>query len=223
MLKFLVIAKKDLLVEFRTKHTINFMLLFAAFTLLMFSYIVGIYVFTVPNIVPGLLWLVFIFTGLIGLSKAFIRENDIGTLDGLKLSPVSPESILIGKTIYNLVLMLLVEAVTFPIFLVFFNVTVKGSVITAFFVITLGILGFVIISSILSVLVMNAKSRELLLPIIVLPILLPEVIVSIIVLKEVIVEGASFINIIREVIFILAYTVIWGFLSFLTFEYAIEE
>lgn len=217
------IVKKDLKIEFRTKHTINSMLLFACITLLVFSYIVGVYIKSVPDIGPGLLWLIFIFTGMLGLSRAFVREKELGTLEGLKLSPVSPEELLTGKIIYNFILMLTVMVIVFPLFIVFFNFPIKGSVALAIFLLTLGNLGFVIVGSAMSVLVMNARARELLLPVILFPVLFPVIIASVLALKKVLVDGAAFINITGEVKIITAYTAIMLVISLLTFEYALEE
>jgi heme exporter protein B len=177
----------------------------------------------VPEIGPGLLWLVFIFTGMLGLSRAFIREKELGTLEGIKLSPAGGGDILIGKILYNFTLMVLVEVIAFPIFILFFNFPIKGSIVLAFFFLTLGILGFVVVGSAMSVLVMNARARELLLPVILFPILFPIIVASILALKKVLVEGATFINTISEVKLILAYTIMMTVIAFLTFDYALEE
>lgn len=219
----LTIAKKDLRIEFRTKHTINSMLLFAGITLLVFSYVVGIYVKSVPDIGPAILWLILIFTGMIGLSRAFVREKELGTLEGLKLSPVSPEEILTGKIIYNFILMLIVTVIVFPLFVVFLNFPIKGSVALALLILTLGNLGFVIVGSAISVIVMNARARELLLPVVLFPVLFPIILASVMALNKVLVDGAGFIDITGEVKIIGAYTGIMLVISLLTFEYALEE
>ncbi len=219
----LTIVKKDLRIEFRTKHTINSMLLFAGITLLVFSYVVGIYVKSVPDIGPAILWLILIFTGMIGLSRAFVREKELGTLEGLKLSPVSPEEILTGKIIYNFILMLIVTVIVFPLFIVFLNFPIKGSVALALLILTLGNLGFVIVGSAISVIVMNARARELLLPVILFPVLFPIILASVMALNKVLVDGAGFIDITGEVKIITAYTGIMLVISLLTFEYALEE
>jgi len=223
MNKILTIAKKDLKVEFRTRHTINFMFLFAFITLLMFSYISGVYIPSAPEIGPGLLWLVLIFTGILGLSRAFIREKELGTLEGMKLSPVGSSAILLGKSIYNLALMLLIQTISFPLFIVLFNFPIKGSITFAFLLLTLGNFGFVIVTSAMAALVMNAKARELLLPVILFPILFPIIVTSVLALTKVLVDGATFTNTTREVKIILAYTIAMAIVALLTFEYVLEE
>ncbi|MEE9474338.1 MAG: heme exporter protein CcmB [Candidatus Hydrothermarchaeaceae archaeon] len=220
----LTIVKKDLRIEFRTKHTITSMLLFAGITLLVFSYIFqGVYIQSLPDIGPGILWTIFIFTGMIGLSRAFVREKELGTLEGLKLSPVSPEEILTGKIVYNFILMLIVTVIVFPLFIVFLNFPVKGSAALALFLLALGNLGFVVVGSAISMIVMNARARELLLPVVLLPVLFPLIMASVGALNKVLVDGAGFINITGEVKIITAYTGIMLVISLLTFEYALEE
>ena len=219
----LTLVKKDLRTEFRTKHTITSMLLFSGITLLVFSYVVGLYVKSVPDIGPAILWIILIFTGMIGLSRAFVREKELGTLEGLKLAPISPEEILIGKIIYNFILMLIVTVILFPLFIVFLNFPLEGGVALSLFLLALGNLGFVIVGSAISVVVMNAKARELLLPVVMFPVLFPVILASVMALNRVLVDGATFIDITGEVKIISAYAGIMLVISLLTFEYVLEE
>jgi heme exporter protein B len=219
----LTIVKKDLRTEFRTKHTINSMLLFAGINLLVFSYVVGLYVKSVPDIGPAILWLILIFTGMIGLSRAFVREKELGTLEGLRLAPISPEEILTGKIIYNFALMMVVTLIAFPLFIVFLNFPLEGSAALSLSLLALGNLGFVIVGSIISVIVMNARAREVLLPVVLFPVLFPIILSSVAALNKVMVEGQSFINIKGEVTIIGVYAGIMLVLSLLLFEYVLEE
>ena len=213
------VAKKDLRVEFRSKLTINFMFLFSLLTITIFSLALG-FSKVVEDVGAGLLWVILLFTGMMGVSRAFIREKELGTLEGIRLSPIDPESILIGKIVYNLVLMILVEIITFLLFIVMLNLHVEN-IPLAIFVLTLGILGFVVVCSMLSVLVLNAKTRELLLPVILFPIAFPMISVSIHALRDVFL-GSGLSDISGEIIVLLAYIVIMFTVSLLTFGYALE-
>ena len=169
-MKFVEIAKKDLKIEFRTKGTLNLMILFALITSMMFSV-------TIPlsfgeKIAPSLLWLVFLFVGMLGYGRAFLREVETETLDGLKIAPISPVSVLLGKIIYNLVLMLLIEVIVLPIFVGLFNLSVALP-LPMFLAITLGNVGFVVVVSSLSILVIKSKMREMLLPVLIFPVVFP--------------------------------------------------
>ncbi|WP_456369667.1 heme exporter protein CcmB [Geoglobus sp.] len=164
-MKFIEIARKDLKIEFRTKNTINFLFLFALLSIMLFSA-------TIENPEPALLWVVFIFAGMLGYSRAFLREVETGTLDALRVSPVSPASILFGKILFNAVIMLILEIIIIPVFMAVFEMYPENLTM-AMVSITAGNLAFVIVSSSLSVLVIKSRARELLLPILMFPVVFP--------------------------------------------------
>lgn len=217
------LAAKDLRAELRTKHTVNFLLLFSGLAIAFFSRIAGSYVAGAPEMGVGMLWLVFLFTGMLGLGRAFVKEKELGTLDGLRLTPMSSAEILAGKAIYNLALMLGVQSIIFPLFIIFFDFPVEGSLGLAFAVLTLGNACFVIVSSALATLVLNARARELLLPVILLPVLFPVMVLSVSALNSVLVGGEGFLNILGEIKIILAYAVVMSTIATLTFDFALEE
>jgi heme exporter protein B len=222
MKKSLLLAKKDLKIEFRSRHTLNFMFLFSFIVLLMFNFASDPFSASVIDVAPGLLWFVLIFAGLLGLSRAFIKEKESGTIEGLKSAPISSNEILLGKIFYNLVLVLIIEVIAFPLFIVLFNYSIAGSALAAFGVLTLGSMGLVIVGSFISALILGARSRELVLQVIALPLLLPVIIPTILALREVMIYGKSIFSI-SEIRLILGYILIMTTLSLLLFEYVMEE
>lgn len=216
------IVSKDVKIEFRGKETINFMFLFSFISLLMFNFAAEPFSPSLTNVGPGFLWFVFIFTGMLGLSRAFLKEKETGTLEGLRLSPVAYDDILYAKMIYNLILMLGIQVVAFPLFIVLFNYNIQGSVLDAFLVLTLGNVAFVVVGSFMSALVMSAKSRELVLQIVVLPLLLPVIILTIIALRKVMIDAIPLLSI-GEIKLVASYVIIMVILSSLLFEYIMEE
>ncbi|MEE9610302.1 MAG: heme exporter protein CcmB [Desulfatiglandales bacterium] len=219
----MLVAKKDLLVESRNRQTISFMFLFSFVILVMFNFAAeNPFAPAVREMAPGLLWLVFIFAGLLGLSRAFVKESETGTLEGLRLTPLGVNEILIGKMLYNLTLLLVIEVIAFPLFIALFNFTVVGSIIDAFIVLTLGIIGLVVVGSFMSAVILSASSKELILQIIVLPLLLPVIIPTVLSLRSVMIYGASLVEI-PEARLVVAYIIIMSTLSLLLFEYVMEE
>jgi heme exporter protein B len=214
--KALELAKKDLRIEFRTKNTINFMLLFALITSMMFSVAVPISI--AEKVAPALMWLVFLFVGMLGYSRAFLREVELETLDALRISPISPSSVLMGKVIYNISLMLLMEVTILPIFLALFNLSIVDPLMLLVAV-TAGNVGFVVVSSSLSVLVIKSKSRELLLPVIMFPVIFP-IITSTINAVNAAMRGGDALP---HLAIIGAFCVIMVTVSLLTFDYAFTE
>ncbi|HEC57891.1 MAG TPA: cytochrome C biogenesis protein, partial [Candidatus Syntrophoarchaeum butanivorans] len=114
----LTITKKDLLLEFRSRETLNSMLLFALLALMLMSFGTGASDAVVRAVGATFLWMVIIFVGMIGVFRAFTSEEERGTLDGLRLAPISAESILLGKIVYNFLLLFMVELIIFPLFIV---------------------------------------------------------------------------------------------------------
>lgn len=221
----ITLAKKDLKAEFRTKHTINFMLLFSALSVIIFSRVMEGYKYTDAGIAiaPSLLWLVFLFTMLLGIGRAFIKEKELGTLEGLRLSPIESSEILLGKVCYNLALILIIQTAVFPLFVVFFDYPMRGSFALAYGLLTLSNLSFIVVGSALSTLVLNARARELLLPIILLPVAFPLVVTSVAALTKIMLQGAGIINIFGEIKILVSYIGIMSVLALLTFDFALEE
>ncbi len=216
------IVKKDLKAELRGKETINFMFLFSFISLLMFNFAADPFSPVLTEVGPGLLWFVFIFTGMLGLSRAFIKEKETGTLEGLLLAPIATEDILYAKTAYNLILMMGIQIIAFPLFIVLFNYNIAGRALDAFIVLALGNVAFVVVGSFMSALVLSAKSRELVLQIIVLPLLLPVIILTIIALRKVMISGLDLLSI-GEVRLIAFYVAIMAILASILFDYILEE
>lgn len=222
-MSFLEVAKKDLKIEFRTKNTLNLMILFALITSIMFSIAIpiGVPQDVSPSLFSGLLWLVFLFVGMLGYGRAFLREVELETLEGLKLSPLTPNDILLGKIGYNLVIMLLMEAIVLPIFIALFDLQIANPLM-AVGAVTLGNTGFVIVASSLSILVLNSRARELLLPVIMFPIIFP-IISSTIQALSLSMEGASFGDILDPVVLIISFSIVMFTISLLTSDYSFSE
>ncbi len=211
-MKFIAIVKKDLIQEFRDKQTINTMFIFSFLTVVIFSYTL----FEI-SFVPHLLWIIILFVSLLGLSRAFFKEKEIGTLEGLLASPINPLSILVAKILYNFILITIVELSLFALFFIFFEVNFG----TYGFLFTLyATFGFVVVISVFSTFLLNAKARSMMLPVISMPIIFPLLLASVSGLKKIL-EGD--LNILSEFKLITSYIGVVVVISLLTFEYIIEE
>ncbi len=217
-MKALEVAKKDLKIEFRTKGTLNLMILFALITSMMFS--VSIPMSLAKKTAPSLLWLVFIFVGMLGYSRAFLKEVETETLDGLKISPIAPASVLIGKILYNLILMILIEVIILPIFVGLFNLDVANPVVM-FLSVTMGNVGFVIVVSSLSILVIKSKMREMLLPVLIFPVVFPIITSTILAVRKSI--SGDLVGIFSPIALIVGFSIIMFVVACLTFEYAFSD
>lgn len=229
-MKFLEIAKKDLKAEFRTKQMLNSMVIFALLVIVIFSFAFGneasIYISNLKkNIVdllaPGMLWIAFTFAGMLGLSRSFAGEKEEGCLEGLKLCPVERSDIYNGKVVSNIVLMFVMEMITLPIFVVLFSYDIRnipGLVV----VIILGTFGFVFVGTLLSALTVNTRTREILLPVILFPVLIP-VILSAVTATGVMLSKGSLSDIMGELQILAVYDIIFFIVAQMVFEYTIED
>jgi heme exporter protein B len=229
-MKFLEIAIKDLRAEFRTKQMLNSMMIFALLVIVIFSYAFGneamlevkvLNIKVVDLLAPGILWIAFTFAGMLGLSRSFASEKEEGCLEGLKLCPVDRSEIYNGKVISNAVLMLLMEITTIPIFIVLFSYDVKN-IPGLIVVVLLGTFGFIVVGTLLSALSVNTRTREILLPVILFPVLLP-VIISAVNATGKILTGTPISEITSEVLLLAVYDVIFFIIAQLVFEYTIED
>jgi len=229
-MKFLEIAKKDLLAEFRTKQMLNSMVIFAFLVIVIFSFAFGneATIF-IPNLnkkiidilAPGMLWIAFTFAGMLGLSRSFAGEKEEGCLDGLKLCPVDRSDIYNGKVLSNAVLMFLMEIATLPIFIVLFSYDIKnlpGLII----VIILGTFGFIFVGTLLSALTVNTRTREILLPVILFPVLIP-VILSAVTATATMLANGDLSDISGELQILVIYDIIFFVVAQMVFEYTIED
>lgn len=172
-----LIAWKDLLSEWRSREVLGIMAIFALLTILIFNFSLDIAPLNRQELAPGLLWVTFIFAGLLGLNRSFARERDQGSLEGLMLAPVDRSAIYLGKLIGNLLFILSVEAVTLPLFAALFDVSAPVGPLAV--PLLLGTVGFAVIGTILAAISVNTRLRDVLLPILVLPVFVPVVIAAV--------------------------------------------
>ena len=217
-MKAIEIARKDITIEFRSKATLNLMVLFSLVTSMMFS--VSVPVSIADEVAPALLWLIFVFVGMLGYARAFIREVELETLDGLRIAPVNPASIVFGKILYNLALMLITEAVVLPVFIGVFDISIARPSIFAG-VLTLGNIAFVIATSSLAILVIKSRTRELLLPVMIFPVIFP--IISSTILGLNLAMSGDISEITQPLTIITSFSIVALVIALLTSEYAFME
>jgi len=175
----LLITRKDLAIEFRTKESLNGAAAFAIVILLLFSFAFDPASDVTREIGGGLLWLVFAFAGALVFNRSFVRELPNDCLDALLSSPLSPPSLLLGKAASNFVLLLLIEAISLVIFGIFYNLRWWLHPLQLTLVCALATWGISIVGSVFGALTVNLRLRELMLPVIIYPLLIPLLIAAI--------------------------------------------
>lgn len=215
------IVWKDLRSEFRTKETMSTMLIFSFLVILIFSFAFDPAAGKDSAALPGILWVAFFFAGTLGLSRSISSERANDTLQGLMLCPVDWSAIFFGKAFANLVLMLVTEIVTLPVFIGLFGFSFKGDPGLLAAVMVLGSVGFVVVGTFLATLSANTRTSELLLPVIMFPILVP-IVIAVVRATGTVVSGGLADDMLPWLRMLGVYDLIFLVMPFILFEYLLE-
>jgi heme exporter protein B len=172
----LAITAKDLRVELRSRTALVSAVAFAAMVLVIFNFARDSAAVSRDALAPSVLWITCAFSGVIALNRSFSLERENAALDGLLLAPVSRTAIFLGKYLANLAFVFTVEAVTLPLFVLFFGVDIGGVVASLVLTMVLATAGFVAVGTVFSAIAARTRFAELMLPLLLLPFLLPPVI-----------------------------------------------
>jgi len=214
------IVWKDLAAELRSRELLGAMLVFSLLVILIFNFALELSVGTMETVASGILWVTFTFAGTLGLNRSMSIEKDRGCLDGLLLAPVDRSALYFGKTLGNLIFMFIVEAIVLPVFSVLYGVNLFEPMLLV--VIFLGSLGYAAVGTLLSTMTVQARTRDVLLPILLFPIVLP-VIVAAVKASNIILQGFEMAEIWPWLNILIAYDVIFIAVAFMVFDYVVEE
>lgn len=170
----MTIAWKDLRAEARTRELINAMLLFAAMSVIIFSFALELDREAQISTVGGVLWVTIAYAGILGLGRSLSAEQDKGSLDALLLSPIYRSALFYGKMLGNFLFTLTVALLMMFLLTILFNINLLRPLL--FLVVVLGCLGFATTGTLVASMTVHARAREMLLPILLLPVLLPVII-----------------------------------------------
>jgi heme exporter protein B len=171
--RVLAVAGKDLTAERRTKANFNSVVAMAAMILLMFGFALGADADGLRNAAAGVLWLTILFSGVLAFNRSYQLELEAGALEQLLLYPGERWTIFVGKVLANLAFVFLVEAVTLPLTGVLYHVSFPEAWGQILVVLVLGTVGFVTLGTVYAGMASRSRSREVLLPLLLFPMLVP--------------------------------------------------
>jgi heme exporter protein B len=203
------LTRKDLRVELRARDTLPAMLLFVLSTLVVFHF--ALPEGTGDDAAYGLLWVAIVFTALLGLARAWVPEQEHGVLDGLVLAPSDRSAIWLGKTLATLAFLVAAQVVALPAFVLFFaplDATALAGVLLAD-------IGICAVGSLMAAMAAASRSREVLLPLLVLPLAIPLIVGG--VGAAISPEGG------RYLLLLALYDGVFAVLSWASFEYVVTE
>ncbi len=167
------IAWKDLRIELRSKEIFMTMAFFGALLVVIYSFAFPPDAAAVRGSVPGMLWVSLAFTGTIALGRAFDRERENDTMRALLLAPVPRLSVFIGKALGMTVLILGVAIIVVPLLALWLNAPLFEYPLELAISVVIGALGIAVVGSVFAATLLKARSRDVLLPVVLYPILLP--------------------------------------------------
>jgi heme exporter protein B len=177
--RIMAIAWKDVTAERRTKANFNSVAFFAGLMLLMFGMAIGPDNVTMGTVAAGVLWLAVLLSGVLCFNRSYEREIEAGALDALLLYPGDRRSIFVGKLLANLTFVLLVEIIVVPVAAVLYSVRIAHVLLPLGLIFFLGTLGFVTLGTFYAAMSSRLRSREVLLPLLLFPMLIPLLIASV--------------------------------------------
>jgi len=216
----LAVAWKDLQTELRSREILSAMAVFALLAVLIFSFALELDKTGREASAAGVLWVTLVFAGTLGLGRSLGREKDQGCLDGLLLTPVDRSALYFGKMISNFVFMGLIALVLAPVLSVLFNVSFFRPLIPL--ALLLGVLGYAGVGTLISSMAVFTRGREVLLPVLLLPIALSIMIPSVRATRGLL-EGAPFSELAIWFNLLAATNLIYIALAYMLFDFVMEE
>ncbi|MBI1257687.1 MAG: cytochrome C biogenesis protein [Chloroflexi bacterium] len=214
------IIRKDFQAEWRSRELVGSMGLFALLSVLVFSFALELDRVARSESISGVLWVTIVFASILGLNRSMAMERDQGNLDALLLAPIQRSAIFVGKLVGNYVFTLLIGLLLLPLMTFLYNVNLISLWLIVMLV--LGTLGFTTLGTLLAAMTVQTRSREALLPIVMMPVVLPLLLASVRA-STAILNSTPQSDWIQWVQIVLVLDVIYGTMCFLLFEFVVEE
>ena len=169
----IAVARKDLLSEWRTRELVPALAQFVVLALLIGNFGFQIDARNAASIAPGILWLALVFAGLVAFGRAFAAEREQASLEAMLMTPASPVALFAGKALAAAGLLVICEAVMLPALSLFFGTPLSFDVVAA---VLLATIGMAALGCLFAAIVARVRARELLLPLLTLPLWIPFII-----------------------------------------------
>lgn len=211
---------KELLAEWRSRDAISAMFFFSVTSLLIFNFALDLSPVSARDVGPGILWVTFVFAGLLGLNRSFGREMEQSSIEGLMLAPVARSAIYLAKMLGNLIFLLAIELFALPVMVILFDLALPLAVLP---VLLLGTLGLSAAGTIFAGMASNTRLRDVLLPLMLLPVLVPLLVGAVQATGTVLAGGDLWEEAGSSLVLIGAFDLIFVTLSVLLFDYVLEQ
>jgi heme exporter protein B len=218
-----LVARKDLLIEFRTRSAFLAALVFALLAIVIFRFSWDPTAVAAIDLAPGVLWVIFVFSGLLGLHRSFGVETADRAMDGLLAAPIAREALFAGKALANLAFVGAVQAVAIPAIALFYDLPVGGGVLGGILLVAaLAAVGLVAVGTLFSAMTVNTRLAELLLPMLALPFFVPVVVPAAMTTQRLL-AGRPLAEVVGYLKLLGAFDIVFVTACTLAFPYSLEE
>ena len=215
------IVFKDIVIEMRSKESISSMLMFGILVLVIFLFAFESRGLEKGMVGPGELWVAYSFAAILGLNRSLAMEIDNDCLQGLLLAPLGRGELYIGKVASNFAFMMIAELVVLPVFFILNNLNFDRRFFGIAGVSVLGTLGIAAVGTILSTISANTRMKEVMLPILQIPLTVPVVIAAVEATSQIINNEKPEIS--AWLTILAGFSIVYLTVSYLVFEFAVEE
>lgn len=213
---------KDLRVEWRRRETLASICVFGLLVVFLFNFAFQATGEESLRLLPGVLWIAFAFAGILAFNRSFAAERENACMDGLRLAPIDPGLIYLSKLFANLLFLAVAEAVIVFAASLWYNFSFIPTLKWFVCIVFLGTLGYVAAGVIFGAVAANTRMREVMLPVLQFPVIVP-IFIGAIEATTGNLRGDSHTLYFSWVKLLIAFSVIFVVLSFLLFEYVLEE
>jgi len=211
---------KDLLAERRTREILGTMLVFALTVILIFVFAFDLSIEMRSKAAPGVIWVTLCFAGTISLNRTMSLEKDREGFDALLLAPVDRTAIFVGKALVNWIYLLITAAILLPVYALFNNVNLFNGGVAG--VILLGTMGYILTGTLLSTLSLQLRTRDMLLPVLLFPVLIP-LLLAVVRASTILLQGGIQGELSTWLLLLAGYDLIFMALGVMVFDKIIEE
>lgn len=219
------IVRKDLRIESRTRQTISVMVMFSLVTIVMFNFALGTSLDAARNVATGLLWAIVLLAAVLGLNRSLALDRENQVFDALLIAPVPRTALYLGKVISISLFTLLLDAILVVLFTVFFNKPFYQ--LPILLVLFLGTVGYIAVGVLITSMTIQSRTREVLLPVLLLPLSLPLVLPAAVATATYISTagfgGPEWAEVRGPIFLVLAYDVLMLGAGFLTYQFVVES
>ncbi|MEW5986069.1 MAG: heme exporter protein CcmB [Chloroflexota bacterium] len=216
------IVWKDWQIERHTRQTLSVMFVFSIAAVVVFNFALEANLAAARDVAMGLLWITILLAGTLGLNRSLLTEQENRSLDAVLMAPADRSAIYLGKVISVTLFILLLEVVLIPVFIVFFNKPFWRPPVLG--ILVLGTIGYVAAGVLVTSISVQTRSREVLLPVLLLPLTLPAVLAAATAASAYLLpQPPPWAEVRFPVALVIAFDTLMLTAGFLTYHYVVEE